>query len=428
MKVLFIFTFNVSLAREHTFTIQVWNELRKYEGLESLEVLKSEDGRSSLTFDADKKMWTALVLPAEVQDTASQTKTFVDIFRRIKPDIIHSNMAEGGAEIEAARRLGIPAMTTIHIPGIICLKQYDSLCTSKDALCDGAIGDKCIWCGCDELPLSFVGKTLLRVLPQGVKSRLDVFFTRHQTFYFSRLFSLQRVLEGRKKYLEILRYAHPIAANQRLYDILKGHGCNPVLLRHGCRQRERLPYPPVEGKVKFFYIGRIDRKKGLHVLLDALEGIDKSLYELHVIGERSESRSMRLYFQTIIQRLKTVNGFYHGGVNNDELEQYVKDWHVMVHPAIYHEVYGLTISESLAWGRPVLSTKCCGPEMQIHDGEDGWLVPTNDAVALRRKIEEIISRRDRLCAMSDRCRLPVSMQSYAQSLYSIYNKVCEGEI
>ncbi len=422
MKALYITRLDVPIAHEHVFIRQVWDELRKYDGVECLEVLRSTDGRRSLDFDPGTKVWTACVPPADLHGDSSQTETFTGIFRSIKPDVVHSNMHEG-TEIEAARSLGIPVVTTIHIGCIVCLKQDVYLCTPKAEICDGIIGDKCIPCGCDELPFPFVAKTLLKVLPGWAQSRLDNFFTRHQTLYFSRLFSMRSALENRQRYLETLRYAHPIAANRQLYDMLRHHGCNPILLPHGCRPRPRLPYPPVDGKIKFFFIGRVNRQKGLHVFLDALEGIDKSLYEFHIIGEANTGRPSRLYFKAILRRLKSLNGFFHGNVRNEELERYVKDWHVMVHPAIYHEVYGLTVAESLSWGRPVLSTACCGPEMQIHDGVDGWIVPTNDAGALRRKIEEIIQRRGELPAMSEKCRLPMAMPDYVRQVYSIYNKV-----
>ena len=426
MKALYLTRLNVPIAHEHVFIRQVWDELRKYDGVQCLEVLRSADGRQSLDYDPDTKVWTALVPAASFTGEANQTETFFEIFRSIKPDILHSNMHEG-TEIVAARRLSIPVVTTIHIGCIICMKQDVYLCTSEDELCDGVIGEKCIPCSCDELPFPFVTKALLKVLPKWLESRLNDFFTRHHTFYFSRLFSLRGCLDNRKGYLETLRYAHPIAANRRLYDMLKYHGCKPILLPHGCRERDRLPYPTVDGKVKFFYIGRINRQKGLHVFLDALQGIDKSLYELHVIGEANASRLSMLYFKSVMRRLKTVNCFFHGAVKNEDLEQYVKDWHVMIHPAIYHEVYGLTVAESLVWGRPVLATRCCGPEMQIHDGVDGWLVPTNDAVALRRKIEEIIRNRSGLVAMSEQCRLPMAMPDYTRQVYAIYNKVYEEE-
>lgn len=426
MKVLYLTRDNVPIAHEHVFIRQVWDELRKYDGVQCLEVLRSTDGRRSLDYDPDTKVWTAKVPAASFNGETSQTETLMEIFSSIKPDIVHSNMHEG-TEIVAARRLGISVVTTIHIGCIICMKQDVYLCTSEDELCDGVIGEKCIPCSCDELPFPFVAKALLKVLPHGVESRLNGFFTRHYAFYFSRLFSLRSCLENRKRYLETLRYAHPIAANRRLYDMLKKHGCKPILLPHGCRQRPHLPYPPVDGKVKFFFIGRVNRQKGLHVLLDALEGIDKSLYELHIIGEANASRLSMLYYRSLMRRLKSFNSFFHGNVKNEDLERYVKDWHVMVHPAICHEVYGLTVAESLAWGRPVLATRCCGPEMQIHDGVDGWLVPTNDADALRHRIEEIIRHRDELVGMSERCRLPMAMPDYTRQVYSIYKKVYEEE-
>lgn len=62
----------------------------------------------------------------------------------------------------------------------------------------------------------------------------------------------------------------------------------------------------------------------------------------------------------------------------------IKDFHCLVHPAIYLEVFGLNISEALSENKYVIATRCGGAEMQIHNEDEGMLVNPNDIITLNK--------------------------------------------
>ena len=94
----------------------------------------------------------------------------------------------------------------------------------------------------------------------------------------------------------------------------------------------------------------------------------------------------------------------------------------MIHPAVYHEVYGIAIAEALSMGRPVLATKCKGSEMQIEDGKNGWLVECNDKNALQNAIAHIIDNKDSLFNISQSCHIPMPIGDYVNTLKEYYQK------
>jgi len=70
----------------------------------------------------------------------------------------------------------------------------------------------------------------------------------------------------------------------------------------------------------------------------------------------------------------------------------VRDWmrwcDVFVLPSI-HETFGVVLGEAMACGKPVIATRCGGPEFVVEDG-CGILVPIADAQALADAMEQFL--------------------------------------
>lgn len=422
MKVLFISTFNITIDRDHVFTYNVWKELRTEKDFELMSILIRDNDTTTLSYNESEKYWTLTIPSRQATNKAAIVEEIEKTFKTIKPTIIHSNMKEG-YELEAAKNLGIPAMTTIHINTVICPSYDPGLLTPENNICDGKIGKKCISCCYNRLPLRHLSKAIYAFTTEKQQAKLSTFFNKHWTLYFTALFNIERDIKERQEYLKLLSYAHPIAANKYLYDMLRYHGIKPILLPHGIKPRNRIPMPPIDGKIKFYYIGRISMGKGLLLLIDAFKDIDPNTYEMHFMGHPMvSSRMNRRFFSRFQKELKSINGFFHDPIPNDRLEEKVKDWHVMIHPAVYHEVYGIAIAEALSMGRPVLATKCKGSEMQIEDGKNGWLVECNDKNALQNAIAHIIDNKDSLFNISQSCHIPMPIGDYVNTLKEYYQK------
>ena len=124
-----------------------------------------------------------------------------------------------------------------------------------------------------------------------------------------------------------------------------------------------------------------------------LEAFDDKCFadraELHIIGGTG-NKGERRYMQALQRKYSRANIVWHGKVPSEKVLETIQDFDVMVHPAIYLEIFGLNISESLLMHKPVLASRCGGAEMQIMDGENGWLVEPNNAIALRGKMRQIV--------------------------------------
>ncbi len=54
------------------------------------------------------------------------------------------------------------------------------------------------------------------------------------------------------------------------------------------------------------------------------------------------------------------------------------------------EGFGTVVVEAMACGVPVVATRCGGPDGIIEDGEDGCLVPLNDADAMAQRLQQLL--------------------------------------
>jgi D-inositol-3-phosphate glycosyltransferase len=142
------------------------------------------------------------------------------------------------------------------------------------------------------------------------------------------------------------------------------------------------------------FVGRIQRLKGLEVLLRAFAQLAEIDAELLIVGGRRgtnyESREI-----TRLQHLASKLGVadrtrFVGAVPHEELPTYYSAADVSVMPSSY-ESFGLVAVESLACGTPVVATRVGGLTSIVSDGETGLLVPWRDAELFAERLRAILS-------------------------------------
>lgn len=345
------------------------------------------------------------------------------------PNIIHAHSLKDSACL-IGKKLGIPVVVTSHHGGILCPAGTYMNC--KDEICNAKVNYKdCLSC-------------VLRNTRTGLKYWYP--FVKHldkDTYLKVGLFlqdkpfipfitpigiSALSIQNKQKQFSDINRNCNVmIAPCNRIGEAMATNGLDSNRLRvipHGIPLPEDRPDFPdvIEGKVKFYYVGRICYFKGIHILLEAFSKINNTAIELHLIGGAGNKHE-KSYMTALQRKYKSDSRVvWHGKISPDKVFETTKDFHVSVSPAIYLEAFGLNIAEALALGKPVLSTMSGGGEMQIRDGENGWLVPSNNASALAERITYIASHPDILPAMSANCHA-ISIADHCNALMDVYEEV-----
>ena len=350
------------------------------------------------------------------------------LIERIQPDIIHAHSHK--AQIVAiGRALGIPVIVTAHHGGIVC--PAGALLDCNDKICRTTVShNHCLACCLRNIRSGRYWYPFMRLLPPKSYKRLGAALEKIPFIPFitpigQTALYIERKQEEWKTIIE--GCTRMVAPCDAIAEAMQRNGLNKekvTILPHGIP----LPtlssnFPPViEGKIKFFYVGRICYVKGLHVLLKAFSQFDNPHIELHLIGgagnkgeRRYEKRLKKLY-------ASDTRIVWHGKIPAEQVFEVIKPFHISVSVPIYLEVFGLNMAESLAMGKPVLATRCGGAEMQIEDGVNGWLITPNDVEALARKMEDL-SNHFTCYDPTHSTQRVISIKSHCNSLIKLYEAV-----
>jgi glycosyltransferase involved in cell wall biosynthesis len=138
------------------------------------------------------------------------------------------------------------------------------------------------------------------------------------------------------------------------------------------------------------FVGRIDRIKGLHVLLEALSDVI-SQTQLVIIGPKWDPE----YAAICMEKIKQVNssGFhnvqYLGAMDEESLVPWYQKAAVLVRPDLDGFSGGLTSLEALACATPVIGT---GNHL-IKNGVNGLRVSPNNAKELAKAINQLLGNK-----------------------------------
>ena len=132
-----------------------------------------------------------------------------------------------------------------------------------------------------------------------------------------------------------------------------------------------------------------DRKKGLVYLLEALRLLQrKNDVKLTIVDRGLPDNE---YAPQLVNRYSLdgrVN--FTGKVGLEELVKHYARAEVAVVPSLY-EGFGLPAAEAMACGLPVIATSAGALPEVVEDGKSGILVPPQDAHALAKAIEQLLS-------------------------------------
>jgi len=173
----------------------------------------------------------------------------------------------------------------------------------------------------------------------------------------------------------------------------------PIVVPNLVNESVFVPGPPRLDKFVFLTVCGLDDSKGVHHLIEAIARWDPPAHRFlfrigggGAAGDRYRAQAERL---GVADRLEWL-----GPVSRSLAPQLFRDCHAFVMPSL-HETFGSVYAEALASGKPVIATRCGGPEY-IVNALNGYLVDVGDIDGLVTALERMASRWDAFDPMAIR--------------------------
>lgn len=240
--------------------------------------------------------------------------------------------------------------------------------------------------------ISFISLILYKI---GLKKAKCVFF---QNNYNQEFFIKKHIVKGKNR-------------------LIPGSGVNLI---KNCLE----PYPDFDGKIRFLYVGRIMRDKGIEELLNAYCIIHRKYTntELLIVGDFDED------YKSFIDNAQKENDISFYGKQQD-VHKFYTSTHCTILPS-YHEGTANVLLEAAATGRPIITTRVPGCIETFDEGKTGFGCDVKNIDSLVSAMEKFLSLdysdmikmgilgREKMCKSFDR---NIVINAYLEELSRIRN-------
>ncbi|OGI21872.1 MAG: hypothetical protein A2255_11115 [Candidatus Melainabacteria bacterium RIFOXYA2_FULL_32_9] len=313
--------------------------------------------------------------------------------KEIKPDIVHCNSISyhlTPSILDSCYKNNIPVVMTLHDTRFLCPAGTMLLSTENYCQNELCITGNPIHC--------LANRCKYKSLPASTLATFEYFFNK-----YLRLFDKVSVF---------------ICPSKALLELAARSGIPREKLVHINNFIDDSYFkaePEYSNKGYFLYAGRLVKEKGVHYLLEAMRKIPD--IELHIVGSGLEENNLK----QLASNLSNVK--FLGFKSGIDLENEYKNCIASIIPSNYFEIFGLTIVESFAYGKPVIGSNIGAIPEIIENGKNGIIFESENADDLAQAIRQLNTNRTLLYEMGQNARLKAKSM-YISNIH--YSKLIEA--
>lgn len=328
--------------------------------------------------------------------------SFARFLDKVQPDLIHVQhvMALSARLLHLARHSGAPVLLTLHDYWFIC--SNSQLIWPDARTCRGkAWGMNCVHCAAAARFPSPLVRWLRPVLAPFLLYR-------------------DRVVKG-----AALRADRFLAPSRFLIDQYVAAGFpgdrfsyleNGIPVTH----IRRVPWQPARGPLRVMFLGSLAWQKGVHVLVEAFNGLPAGVARLRIWGDPTVFPA---YGDSLDRLLVHPDARLMGRIPNEQVGEALADSDVVVVPSLWYENSPLVIQEARAAGVPVVASGHGALAEKVRDGVDGLLFTPGDADSLRKALQRLVDEPDLLPRLRRSIPPPADVVDHAGQLETIYGQL-----
>jgi glycosyltransferase involved in cell wall biosynthesis len=184
------------------------------------------------------------------------------------------------------------------------------------------------------------------------------------------------------------------------------------------------------GSLKLLFLSRIHPKKGIHLLLYAVEALaaERPGIELIVAGD-GEAR-YRAELENKVRGMQLSSSVrFTGLLEGRKKKEVLEEADIFVLPS-YHESFGIAVAEAMAYGLPVVITDAVALGEDVLAADAGLVSRVGSSQALTEAIRELMDpakRREKGLNARRLVEQRFSRETLASSLVAFYRIIIEGK-
>lgn len=140
--------------------------------------------------------------------------------------------------------------------------------------------------------------------------------------------------------------------------------------------------PDVQKEDYFLFVGRVEKIKGMDILIQAFENLP--LNRLFVAGTGNDFE----YYQNMVKQKGLQNIEFLGFQQKQQLQMIMQKAKAIIVPSQWYEGFPMTIVEAFSLGVPVIGADIGNVGSLIKDGINGWKFKYDSSEDLQAKITE----------------------------------------
>lgn len=181
---------------------------------------------------------------------------------------------------------------------------------------------------------------------------------------------------------------------------------------------------PNGSKRRLLVVGRLEPRKGLEPLFAALARLDRSKFELHLVGDGPCRARLERAARTARLPVR-----FHGRLAPAELPAAYDACDLVLAPAVHGESFGVVLLEAMAAGRPLLVSDIPGYRAVVGGTAAARLLPPGDPGAWSAAIGELLAESESrpllpaLTEAADRCVRAYDWSRITPRMEAIYEEV-----
>ncbi len=346
-----------------------------------------------------------------------------------RPDIIHFHELAGSSGITLnhvlfAKQSGAKVIMTFHLVGYSC--KTGTLIQLGKASCDGVIDLQ----SCSTCYLQSTGNSNIATVLTSASTFIHN-YSINTTSWQNKVgtaLGIVSIIQKLKEFLNVL-------ASQCDFVVSITDFYEKILVANGVDKnkikviKQGIPLDPVnyisalkikKGPLKLIFLGRINKYKGLHLLIDAIKDIDPHSIQLAIYGNSDDE----LYESSLkTETFSNKNISWNGKLFQEDVVDTLQKHDLLCLCSTISEMSPLVIQEAFAAGIPVIASRVYGNAEQITHNHNGLLFDINNVIELRMQIMRCINEPLLLQDLAKNIKPPRSFKEVGNEYIELYKNL-----